>query len=83
MTYIILLPLQLHLIYIQIRNHIYYHLGFKLINTRPRAKRQRTFPITVQKINGKQVRSNPFREHDYSLDDPYWDLADNYPEYFL
>ena len=68
---------------IQARNLIYYYLGIKLVNTRPKQSRQRIWPITVQKINGKQARSNIYRDHDYSLDDPYWEPAYKYPEYFL
>ena len=67
----------------RLRNLIYYHLGFMLVNTRPSGDRQRIFPITVQKVNGRQKRSNPNRTTDYSLDDPYWDLAFKHPELFV
>ena len=69
--------------FIQLKNKLLYHLGFKLVNTRPKVRGQRTYPITVQKVNGKQKRSNRNRLKDYSLDDPYWAPAYKHPELFL
>ena len=65
----------------QLRNLFYYHLGFKLINLQPR--KHNSYPVTVQKINGKQVRSNIARTKPYSFDSPYWDLASRHPEQFV
>ena len=60
----------------------WYLAGHKLVNLRP-YKGQRIYPITVQLINGIQVRSNPARTTNYSFDDPHWALASEHPEIFI
>lgn len=73
----------LHILTIRLRNLCYYHLGYELVNLRPRKKHQRTYPITVRKVHGKQIRNNPLRDTDYSLDDPFWAPSYQHPELFL
>ena len=60
----------------------WYLAGHKLVNLHPRRNANRP-PITVQLINGTQVRSNPARTTNYSFDDPHWALASEHPEIFV
>lgn len=64
--------------YYILRNKLWLHLGYKLLN---RSKGRKI--ITVYLYNGKQVRSNPYRLTNYSMDDAGWVKATNFPELLI
>ena len=64
--------------YYQARNLFWYHLGYELFNTSNNKKL-----VKVQKVNGKQVWSNPYRTKPYSLDDAGWKRVVDYPKLFI
>ena len=64
--------------YYILRNKFWLYLGFTLFN-RSRGKRI----VTVKLVKGKQIRSNPRRLTDYSMDDHGWAKTTDFPELFI
>ena len=64
--------------YYILRNKFWLWQGHTLFNP-SRGKRI----VTVYLKNGKQIRSNPNRYTDYSMDDPDWRKVNDFPELFI
>lgn len=60
------------------RNKFWLYQGHTLFNRSHGRK-----IVFVKLVNGKQVRTNPRRMYDYSMDDAGWQKVADYPELFI